>query len=433
MTTTAAPTGTMRLLAGTGSGQRLGFGEHLSTHGPLSMPRRKAASSWREQLLNELRISGLTGRGGGGFPTAVKLATARNSRKRPVMIINAMEGEPAAQKDSVLASFAPHLIIDGAQALGLLIDATSVVFAVARDNPAAARSLEAAIDERRGRLDDQLEMSVVSPPGRYVAGEESALTHWLDGASALPTFRPQKPATMAVKGRQGVVDNAETAAHVALIARHGAAWFSSVGSQGGAGTTLVTISGAVRDPGVFEVALGSPLRSILALAGASGSPTGVILGGYGGAVIGPEALDAPYAPDGLRPHGGSVGAGVIIVLDAAACGITETARLARWMAKESAGQCGPCVFGLPALASDLELLASGRGDARIDRRIERHLVTIDGRGACGHPDGVVRLVRSALRVFNRDVNEHLHHRACEAHRASSLLALPPNEGALEWR
>ncbi len=433
MTLVPPMTATQRLLAGTQSGVRLSYSQHLAVHGNLDLPDRRHGDAWRRSMLGELHASGLTGRGGGGFPTARKLEAQRTSRRRPVMVINAMEGEPAAQKDSVLASYAPHLVLDGAEVLASILNAASITVAVARDNPGVNASLTAAITERRDAGHAPFEITLVSPPGRYIAGEESALAHWLDGGNSMPTFRPTKPAELRVRSRQAVIDNAETAAHSALIARHGGAWFASVGSAGGTGTMLVTASGAVRDPGVFEVAVGTPLRQILSLAGASSSITGILLGGYGGTFVGPEALDAPLSREGLAAFGGNPGAGVMVVLDQSSCGITETARITRWMAKESAGQCGPCVYGLPALAEDLERLARGETRGRIEPQLTRHLDSIAGRGACAHPDGVVRMVRSALSVFASDIADHVAGRPCGAIRAATVLELPPNEGAIEWR
>ena len=344
-----------------------------------------------------------------------------------------MEGEPAAQKDSVLAAYAPHLILDGAELLAALLHAASVTLAVARDNPAAASSLSAAMAERASRRRESVAMSIETLPGRYVGGEESGVVHWLDGGPAMPTFRPQKPARLEVRGRAAIVDNAETVAAVALIARRGGAWFAGAGRNGASGTTLVTISGAVAEHGVYEVALGSTLGEILSLARPVGRVSGVLLGGYGGTFVGPAALDAPYSIEGLRPFGSSPGAGVIVVFDDSSCGITETARITRWMANESAGQCGPCIFGLPAIAEDLEALATGRADARIERQLRDRLSIIRGRGACAHPDGVVRMVSSALEVFAGDLAAHAGGHRCRGASAATLLALPSNGGELEWR
>ena len=418
----------LRLLKGTEGGRRLSFLENQALHGELIVPRPKDAEHFAPAMLEQIQLSGLTGRGGGGFPTATKLRTVAGQRRRTHLAINVMEGEPAAQKDTVLACFAPHLILDGAEILAAVIGASAVSVCVARDNRAAFDSLSAALSERparRGGVNFELEVL----PARYIGGEESALVHWLDGGLAMPTFRPTKPGKLMIRNRQTVVDNAETAASIALIARHGGAWFA----QSGLGSCLVTISGAVRDPGVFEVALGASLAEVIAQARPVGRVTGILLGGYGGTFVGPDAVTALYSREGLRPFGASPGAGVIVVFDESTCGITETARIARWMANESAGQCGPCIFGLPAVADDLENLATARGDGRTEAQLRRRLETIAGRGACAHPDGVIRMVRSALAVFSADLASHTASRGCAYNSKASLLTLPANRGELEWR
>ena len=173
-----------------------------------------------------------------------------------------------------------------------------------------------------------------------------------------------------------------------------------------------------------EVEIGTPLREVIELAVPTGLPAAVLVGGYGGTWLGPDALDVPYDPVSLRNVGAGMGAGVLVVLDPSSCGITETARIARYMADESAGQCGPCVFGLPAVASDLESLAAGSALPGTLERMELRCTAIAGRGACRHPDGVVRLVRSAVDVFAKDLAAHLRGEPCAGAAAPTVLRLP---------
>jgi NADH:ubiquinone oxidoreductase subunit F (NADH-binding) len=203
------------------------------------------------------------------------------------------------------------------------------------------------------------------------------------------------------------VSNVETLAHLALIARRGADWFAGVGTRGEPGSMLVTLAGAVRRPGVFEIAIGTPIRDVLELSGGTTAPVGALLaGGYFGRWIDPgRALDLPLSAEGLARLGAAPGAGFLGVLPATACGLVETARLARYLADESAGQCGPCVFGLSAVAEQLESLADGRGAdiARLRRWIGQ---LQSGRGACAHPDGTIAMVSSALEVFAGEIEQH---------------------------
>ncbi len=433
MTAVDAPADAARLLAGfdrPGHGPGLAIHEHV--HGPLPLPDRRGTRDWAQHLFTSIDRSGLTGRGGAGFPTARKLATVGTARRRPVVVVNATEGEPASRKDWVLSTAAPHLVLDGADIVARALRADSVNVCVPRNRPEAARSCADAIGERArtsGRAAVPIE--VAQPPDRYVAGEESGLVHWLDGGEATPTFRPDRPAILRLHGRPVLVDNAETLAHVALIARFGPEWFRSIGAPEAPGTALVTISGAVQSPGVFEVPLGTPVRSVLAGAGAPEHRGAVLLGGYGGSWLAAGDLSTPWGDPWLRPLGCSVGAGVMVALPEGACGLAETARVARWMAGESAGQCGPCVFGLPSVAEDLEQLAFRRASGHGVQRLRARLDLIAGRGACRHPDGVVRLVQSALRAFAADVDHHLRHGPCHGAHRPGALSFP--EPVLEWR
>jgi NADH:ubiquinone oxidoreductase subunit F (NADH-binding) len=265
---------------------------------------------------------------------------------------------------------------------------------------------------------------VVQPPARYITGEESALVSWLDQRPARPFLRVDKSVPLRVGRRRVLVHNAETLAQVALIARHGPGWFRRLGTPDAPGSTLVTVTGAVRLPGVLEVELGTPVIDILGRAGLEGPVAGVLVGGYGGAWLHPAHLATPYAPGPLTAVGATQGVGILIALPVGGCGIAETARVARYMAGESSGQCGPCVFGLPAIADDLEQLRIGRaGPGAVERILDR-AATVHGRGACRHPDGVARLVRSALAAFADDARAHAVGRPCAGHLAPTVMAFP---------
>ena len=254
-----------------------------------------------------------------------------------------------------------------------------------------------------------------SPPSRtrFVAGEETALVRALNGGPAKPTFKPPLPFERGVRGAPTLVQNAETLAHVALIARFGPAWFREVGTREEPGTALVTISGAIRRPGVYEVALGTPLAELVADAGGpTETPRAFLVGGYFGTwVPAAQAGSLALSAAGLRPAGAALGAGAIVVLPASACGVAETARVVGYLAAESAGQCGPCVHGLAAIAGALGQLARCEG-TDVRPRLERWLEQVHGRGACRHPDGAGRFVASALDVFADEVRHHQRHRRC---------------------
>ncbi|MFZ1062994.1 MAG: NADH-ubiquinone oxidoreductase-F iron-sulfur binding region domain-containing protein [Acidimicrobiales bacterium] len=416
-----------RLLIGAGT-RPLTLAQHEDTF---------AATRAGASLLDELESSGLTGRGGAAFPTARKARLIREQRgHNKFVVVNAMEGEPASHKDRTLLSTHPHLVLDGAEYLASIVGAKNIAVCVARDNPVVVNHVERAIHERTRRSLRGPKLELHTPPWRYVAGEESALVHWLDDNESLPQFRPSRPHVLRIGHAPVLVDNAETCANVGLIGRFGAAWFRGVGTDQSPGSTLVSVTGATERPTVLEVALGTPLRTILDSAHADTDPQALLLGGYGGSWLSGSHLKVGYCNEELTAVGASTGAGVIVVLPKNACGIVETLRVVRWMANESARQCGPCAFGLPAIAEDLSHLAHpSRDPLGAAKRLEERLGQIDGHGACRHPDGVVRLVRSALETFAEDFRQHANGAACAGSRTSAHYASVPHlerEEELVW-
>jgi NADH:ubiquinone oxidoreductase subunit F (NADH-binding) len=267
-------------------------------------------------------------------------------------------------------------------------------------------TIERAIADRSGR-DRGVALQAIAVPDRFVAGEETALVQFINGGPCLPTFTPPRPFERGVGGEPTLVQNVETLAHLALIARFGPEWFRAIGTADEPGSALLTLSGAFRRPGVYEVPFGQPLTEILEAAGGAASELQAwLVGGlFGTWITGAEVSQATLSRAGLDPFGAAPGARAIIALPVAACGVAETARISRYLADESAGQCGPCVHGLDALAGELEQVAyRGR---ELDRALtKRRLASITGRGACRHPDGAVRLIASAMRVFAGEFDNH---------------------------
>jgi NADH:ubiquinone oxidoreductase subunit F (NADH-binding) len=274
--------------------------------------------------------------------------------------------------------------------------------------------VEHALEERDARtIDGDVRISLAAAPDRFVAGEETALINFLNGGPAKPLFVPPRPFERGVGGAPTLVQNVETLAHLALIARYGAEWFRELGSDDEPGSALVTLSGGVRKPGVYEVGLGTAFRDIVIGAGGLSEPvTALLVGGYfGGWIEARSALELSLLDAELAPHGIGLGARAVVVLPQGACGVVETARVARYLADESAGQCGPCVNGLGAIATALERIATGRPD-RSPEQILRWTSQVLDRGACRHPDGAVRFVESGLRVFAREFELHANSRRC---------------------
>jgi len=397
----AAPvrTGIPRLLPSDGR-SHAALDTHLTSFGPvpyLDQPGR---------LIQVVRDAGLTGRGGAAFPVHRKLEAVAAARTgRPVAVANAAEGEPASRKDATLLLTAPHLVLDGLQLTAEAVGATRAVLYI-RDDLRASTRLEIHVSERFARGLDRIAVEVVSAPIQFLAGQETALASAVSGAAALPRFTPPRVFERGVDRRPTLVQNVETLAHVALIARYGSAWFRGAGLPDEPGTMLCTLHNASGPVMVAEAAIGTPLASLLDISQA----TAVLAGGYHGTWI-PAAQASAMALSNasLRPADASAGAGVLAALPANRCGLVETARVARYLAAESAGQCGPCRNGLPSIAAGLAELAGLTGRrprSSVAADVSRWSRLVEGRGACHHPDGTVRLVRSALRVFADEVRQH---------------------------
>ncbi|MCW3068524.1 MAG: hypothetical protein JWL67_1149 [Solirubrobacterales bacterium] len=426
-----------RLLAGIPSDGAMGLGEHLALHGPPPLIRgrgRRQDQERAERLIAEIDRAGLLGRGGAAFPTATKMRAVAGSRGRAIVIANAVEAEPASFKDRTLLETLPHLVLDGGLLAAEAVGADELIVCVSESARASAQSLRTALGERATRAHDgAVERSprvrVETLPDHYVAGQETAVINHLGGGPAKPLFTPPMPFERGLRRRPTLVNNAETLAHIALIARHGAPWFRQLGTPTQPGSALVTLSGPVAYPGVYEVEHGASLASLIEAAGGTTAVLrGALLGGYAGAFIGAERLRGlGLSNEHLAAHGASLGAGVILLLSDSACPVAETARLARWLSDQSARQCGPCLHGLDALATSIEQIAEGRAGARATQRIDRLGSMVVRRGACRHPDGSVNVLLSAMDTFRAEFAEHARHGPCERCASPEELPLPRRE------
>ena len=376
-----------------------------------------------DQLIAELEASGLLGRGGAGFPVGRKWrSVAERSSGGAVVLANGAEGEPLSLKDRSLMASRPHLVIDGALLAARAAGADDIIFYIGTEHRAADAALRHALAERstdvRGRA------RIVQAPAGYVSGEESAAVHFVDAGDARPVTTPPRPFERGVGGRPTLVQNVESLALAALIARRGHAWYQGVGRSQAHGLGLVTVSGAVNHAGVQEIELGSTLAEVAAAAGGlRGNPEAVLLGGYfgGWADVGAH-WGMPLDAQSMRARGLAFGCGVVHFLTPQTCGVEATARIMTYLAAQSARQCGPCVFGLAAIADATRRLASRSPQADDLERITRWSGQLAGRGACRHPDGAVGLLRSALTVFGDDFAGH-QRRSCPRVAQPAQLAV----------
>lgn len=383
------------------AGPRAGYQAHLATFGPLGSGGGPSA------LFGELERSGLTGRGGAGFATWRKMQatdearTSRIAAGGPVVIANGAEGEPLSLKDKTLLENAPHLVIDGLLAAAAAVHASKTfVYATA---PGLHR-LSAAFQER----EDARHIVLAEAPDTFISGEASAVVNGIETGTPLPRDRVRRLSDAGFKRRPTLVHNVETLAHVALVARYGSTWFRAAGSHRDPGTRLVTVTGRVPREQVMEVAGDAVLSDVLRAADVDLMQVqAVLVGGFHGTWVPRDALDAPLSADGLAPIGAHPGAGILSVLGTGECGLSVTAKIADYLASQSARQCGPCMFGLPELATMLGELANGSRERALPARLRALSGDLHGRGSCHHPDGTVRMVASALSAFRQDVHAHL--------------------------
>ena len=425
-----------RLLSGIGAERVAGLPGHERHYGPLpevawspGCAGNRSRGLRPERLIDIVEAAGLTGRGGAGFPAGRKMRSVAAGGGRKAVVANGAEGEPASRKDRLLLTRLPHLVLDGITLAAQAVGADEAYLCVHGTDGALLDRLDHAVAERRAAGLDPVPVRVAGIPGRYVSSEQSSIVQYLNGGPGRPTFSPPRPRERGVNGKPTLVHNVETLAHLALIARRGDRWFRGAGLPSAPGSMLVTVSGAVTRPGVYEIEMGTPAGQVITLAGGPAERLqALLIGGYFGAWLPAEAAwPVPMTHAGLKAAGGALGAGIVIALPAAACPIAETARVVRYLAGESAGQCGPCLFGLPALADALASLAySGGRDRGIDD-ITALIALVEGRGACRHPDGAAQLARSLLTAFPADAHWHQRQGPCGGVGRAPVLPLPRDE------
>ena len=331
--------------------------------------------------------SELTGRGGAHVPAAWKLTAARDAGPGGTVVINGAEGEPGSAKDMALLQTRPHLVLEGALAVADAMRAREVVIWLHESAAGSRASMAEAVRERREELMVKVRM-LLAPEG-YVGGEASAVISAVRGGPALPQFSRDRVRPWG-EGSAVLVHNAETQARLGLLA---------LGANPVA-TSLVTVaeSAAPLDFArrtVVETDATMTFADVLAAAGAP-EPQAALLGGMGGTwVRWSDLAGMSVDPWELRAAGLSLGAGILHLLPKGRDGLTESVAILDWLAEQSARQCGPCIFGLPALADAVRRTARGRDGGEAQRISD----LISGRGACRHPDGAVRMAMSAQEVF----------------------------------
>ncbi|PWI42999.1 NADH-ubiquinone oxidoreductase-F iron-sulfur binding region domain-containing protein [Streptomyces sp. ICBB 8177] len=346
------------------------------------------------ELLERITRSGLRGRGGAGFPAALKLATVRDARGEAVVVANGEEGEPGSVKDRWLLRARPHLVLDGLARAAAITGARAGYVYVS--DPDAADRVRAALKERGA----QSQVRVVLTEPAYVAGEETAVVRRINGGPALPTAKPPRPYERGVDGAPTLVANVETLARIALLA----ASAEDPGPPGPADAYLLTLSAGDRPAVLTEAVAHTTLDELARLLGTE-RPRAVLTGGLSGGLLGPGS-GLPVERDALASASASLGCGAIRFLGPDECPVAVVADSLAYLSGQSARQCGVCVSGTSALRDTVAGLTAGRVDDERIARLTRWSSTLPGRGACGLLDAAARLVASLLRVFPALVEAH---------------------------
>jgi NADH:ubiquinone oxidoreductase subunit F (NADH-binding)/ferredoxin len=376
-----------------------------------------------DELVNAAKQVDLRGQGGAAFPFARKLQAVIDAAERegepPIVVVNATEGEPGSFKDKMLMIRSPYLIISGAALVAEALGAEEIIIGVT-GNELANRSIEAAIAAEPGL---RKMVRVFQQPERFISGESGALVRGINGKKPLPPGRKQLAAEKGVDDLPTLLSNASTFAQVSVLALLGPQRFASVGVPEEPGTVLLSVSGSARRAAVVECPTGIPLGHVLDICEAPAGD-GVLVGGYHGMWLDAEvAYQVPVGREGLASAGGTFGSGIVLPLGDGTCPLGEVARIASYLAGESAGQCGPCKHGLPTIARAMNAIVDGSGGMEALDVARRAAAATNKRGACSHPDGTTRMVLSALEVFTEDLAAHVFHSSC-GRPVRGILPLP---------
>jgi NADH-quinone oxidoreductase subunit F len=367
-----------------------------------------------EVTIEEVRRSGLRGRGGAGFPTGIKWQTVRDDPcLTKYVVCNAAEGEPGTFKDRWLLRMNPYQVLEGLAIAAHAVGAQKAYLGIKSGFDREIRRLEQAMHEMADRdLLGPVPIELVPGPDEYLFGEEKALLEVIEGNLPLPRIVPpwmeglfRKPDSP----NPTVVNNAETLANVPHIVREGAGWFRSMGTDDSPGTMLFTLTGDVRHPGVYELPLGLSLRDLVYGLG-GGPPEGqelkAVFPGASSTVISPEQLDTPLGFDPMRAVGTALGSGGFVVYDDSACIVRATLSFSRFLYVESCAQCPACKHGTGAITELLERIDSGEGsDSDVETILARALTVTDAQ-RCALPTGETLIAQSAVQVFGHEFAEH---------------------------
>jgi len=389
---------------------------------------RKCANELdRDGIVNEIKQSGLRGRGGAGFPTGTKWDKVLHHRvKERYFVCNAGEHEPGTFKDRYLLKHAPHQLLEGCLIAAYTVQAKASFIYINHEYQEERENLQKALEQAKakglagknvlgGGVD--LDIELFSGQGSYVAGEETAMLESMQGRPAMPRQKPPfYPTDFGLYGKPTLVNNVETLCHVPRILKYGAAWFTKVGTEKCPGTMLFSLSGAVNKPGVYEMPLGSPVRRLIEEFG-GGVPAGrkvkaVFPGGPSFSMITADQLDLAMDFDSLKKAGTGLGSAGVIVVDDATCMVAQTLKFSDFFKNESCGQCPPCRMGTINLATLMAKIEGGEGSLKDLDSLLQLCGFVKGTGYCTLVTGAAVLVQSSLRLFRHEFEEHIALKRC---------------------
>jgi NADP-reducing hydrogenase subunit HndC len=388
-----------------------------------------------ENVISELKESGLRGRGGGGFPTWMKWNFAKDIKSDEKYIIcNGDEGDPGAYMDRSILEGDPHSVIEGMLVAGYAVGANKGFFYIRAEYPLAIERIQKAINQAKdyGLIGHEVlgskfnfDLEIRLGAGAFVCGEETALIASIEGKRGVPSPRPPYPSIKGLWSRPTVINNFETLANIPIIFTKGSKWFSSIGSQTSKGTKVFALTGKVKNSGLIEVPMGITLREIVFDIGGGvlndKKIKAVQTGGPSGGVIPVEHLDTPVDYENLQKLGSIMGSGGMIVMDETDCMVDISKFYLRFCVDESCGKCAPCRIGGYQMLDYLKKISKGQASMEDINKLERICYTTKKASLCGLGQTAPNPILSTLRFFKEEYEEHVRLKKCRSGKCADLL------------
>lgn len=388
-----------------------------------------------DDVIQEIKDSGLRGRGGAGFPTALKWTFAKNAKEgQKYVVCNADEGDPGAFMDRSILEGDPHSVIEAMAIAAYAIGANQGYIYIRAEYPIAVKRLAIAINQAKeyGLLGENIfgtdfsfDLDIRLGAGAFVCGEETALMHSIEGGRGEPRPRPPFPANKGLFGKPTVLNNVETYANIPKIILNGAEWFASVGTEKSKGTKVFALGGKINNTGLLEIPMGTTLREVIFEIG-GGIPNGkkfkaAQTGGPSGGCIPAQHLDTPIDYESLAEIGSIMGSGGLIVMDEDTCMVDIAKFFLEFTVEESCGKCPPCRIGTKRMLEILEKITSGKGEEGDIEKLEKLAQNIKDSALCGLGQTAPNPVLSTIRYFRDEYEAHIKEKRCPAGACKSLV------------